>query len=524
MKYIIIWTLLAVPFLFSCNYGRIEPIPEDVLAVLDSAKENRAELLKVINKYRFVPKDSLKLRAAYYLIANMPGHSYVRMKLVDTAGNPVSFNILDYPDYETMRNARDSIKKKIGKFDWKLDTIVYDIYAIKADYLIKNIDLAFETRKYPWTQILSFDEFCEYVLPYRGSNEPLEEWREYFAKKYRWVVDSMAGCKDPSKVAAVINTDIKSWFKFDARYYFHPTDQGLTEMLKEKMGRCEDMTNLAIYAMRAVGVPVMSDYVPYWANTGNNHAWNATLDSTKKVVIFMGGEVNPGEYHLGNKKAKVYRKTFAHQKKALVHIAPKYEKLPAWLGFDRYKDVTADYTDVADFTVELNDNKPDSVHFVYVSVFNDGEWRPIDWARIDGQKAMFRNVGTDIMYLPVYYSLEREVIPANYPFLLDSGGTITYFVPDTIHLITFTAYSTTRRTIYQTTDKINKASFDAGKIYELYYWNNKWVKAGEKRAVKNFPLVFRNVPADALYWLVEKDGRKEERIFSLDASGNQLWW
>ena len=521
----IAFLLVFVPFLFSCNFKDIEPIPNDVVEVLDSAKENKNELLKAINHYRFNFKDSLKLKAIYFLISNMPGHSYAKMKLVDTVGNLVNFNVLDYPDYDAMRDARDSLKEKIGDFEWKLDTIIYDIYHITAEYLIKNVDLAFETRKYPWSKILSFQEFCEYVLPYRGSNEPLENWREYFVEKYSWVVDSMKNCKDPSKVAAIINTDLKKWFDFDARFYFHPTDQGLSEMLNTKMGRCEDMTNLAIYAMRALGVPVMSDYVPYWANTGNNHAWNATLDSNKNVVIFMGAEINPGEYTLGNKKAKVYRKTFSHQKDALVHIAPKYEKLPRWLGFDRYIDVTNDYTDVADFTIELNDNnKPDSVHFAYVCVFNDGEWRPIDWAKIEDGKANFKNVGTGIMYLPVFYSLQRKIIPANYPFLLDSTGSITYLVPDSNNLVTIKAYSTTKRSIYLTTDKISKANFKAGEVYELFYWDGKWIKLGEKKAVKNLPLVFYKVPFNALYWLIVKDGRKEERIFTMDYNGNQVWW
>ncbi len=524
MKRIVLIVPLLFILLWSCNFSNLQPIPDNVKIALDSAKENKAELMKVINRYRFNPKDSLKLKAAYFLIGNMPGHSYVRAKLVDTAGNPVAFRVLDYPDYDAMRNARDSLKKKIGDFDWKLDTIIYDIYAITADYLIENIELAFKTWQYPWAKNLTFDEFCEYVLPYRGSNEPLEDWRSYFAKKYQWVVDSMKNCKDPSKVATVINNDIKSWFKFDARFYFHPTDQGLSEMLKNHMGRCEDMTNLAIYAMRAVGVPVMSDYVPYWPNTGNNHAWNATLDSNKNVVIFMGGLDNPGEYRLDNKKAKVYRKTFAHQKDALVNIAPKYEKIPSWLNFDRYKDVTPDYVKVANFEVELKEEKPDSSDYAYIAVFNDGDWRPIDWGNIEGNKAYFKNVGMDIMYLPVYYNQKSKVIPANYPFLLDTLGKLTYFVPDTNNKIELVAYSTTRRSIYKTTDKISKATFEPGKVYELFYWDCKWIKAGEATSKKDKPLKFKDVPSGALYWLVKKDGRKEERIFTLDKEGNQVWW
>ena len=82
-------------------------------------------------------------------------------------------------------------------------------------------------------------------------------------------------------------------------------------MMETKLGRCEDMTNMTIFALRANGLPVTSDYTPHWANSGNNHAWNAILDKNDSVIIFMGGEANPGEYELGHKLAKVYRKSFS---------------------------------------------------------------------------------------------------------------------------------------------------------------------------------------------------------------------
>ena len=40
---------------------------------LELAGDNKEELLKVINHYQ-APKDSLKLKAAYFLIENMPYH------------------------------------------------------------------------------------------------------------------------------------------------------------------------------------------------------------------------------------------------------------------------------------------------------------------------------------------------------------------------------------------------------------------------------------------------------------------
>ena len=186
---------------------------------------------------------------------------------------------------------------------------------ITAEFLIAQIDYAFKAwREKPWAQNMSWEDFRDYVLPYRGSNEPLESWRQAFWDKYAGLESRMTDPTDPVEAARLINEDIKSWFGFDPRYYYHPTDQGLEEMLESHLGRCEDMTNVTIYAMRANGIGVTSDYTPYWANCGNNHAWNAIVTGDGRVIPFMGAEANPGEYQLANMAAKVYRKTFAAQR------------------------------------------------------------------------------------------------------------------------------------------------------------------------------------------------------------------
>ncbi len=152
--------------------------PANVSNALDSAGENRVELEKVLSIYR---NDSLKYEAACYLIGNMPGHSYVTYKLVDTNNVEIPFNALDYPTYDSLTHSFDSLQAKRGSLDFRKKDEVEDIYTIKADFLINHIDYAFRAWKgKPWAKKLSFDQFCRSVLPYRGSNEPLETWRPYF--------------------------------------------------------------------------------------------------------------------------------------------------------------------------------------------------------------------------------------------------------------------------------------------------------------------------------------------------------
>jgi len=513
-----IFTIIAViTLLISCE----QQIPIGVKTVLDSAKDNKAELKKIINHYK-ESGDTAKLNAAYFLIENMEGQCYSITKIVDTSGNNVAFDVLDYPNYKTMVAGWDSVESKIGSIDFKRDTLIYDVNNITADYLIENIELAFEAWKKPWATHLTFDQFCEYILPYRSSNEPIESWRRQLFERYNWVEDSMTDLTNPTEACAIINSELTSWYVFDPRFYRHPTDLGLSEMFEFKKGRCEDMTNLAIYAMRSQGVPVMSDYTPAWPNTGNNHAWNATLTKDNEVVIFMGGQTNPYDYKLDNKKAKVYRKTFGRQKNSLALTAPDYEKLPEWLRSSHYIDVTEDYIPVTDVKLQLQTKKPDSVNYAYLYVFNSGEWKAMHWGKINDDSVSFTDMGQGIAYLPCYYK-NGKYIPAGDQFILEENGSISKNIADTNNTIAIKLYSTTRKVTRKATDEIEKASFKDGVEYELFYWDDEWIKLNSKNAIADKPLHFDNVPDNALLWLVEKDSKKEERIFTV-VDGEVIWW
>ncbi len=504
-------------------FSQPKEIPADVEKILELAGNNRSELEKAIEAFSQNAADSLKLKAVYFLIENMDNQFYAHFKVVDSTGKDMRFNVLDYPDYKTMVAAWDSLEAIYGPIKNKLDKSVYDYEIITANYLINNVNLAFKAWQIPWAQHISFDEFCEYILPYRGSNERLENWRPQFWEKYQWVIDSVKDKSDPVEACILINNELRSWFKFDSRFYRRSTDQGLSEMLKNKAGRCEDMTNLAIYAMRAMGVPVTSDFTPYWAKTGNNHAWNTVISKSGKPIIFMGGLTNPYEYKLGQTLAKVYRKTFGKQKNSLAEIKPEYEKAPPYINRNNIIDVTKDYTKTADIFVKLTEPKPDSVNFAYLCVFNSGEWKALAWGKImPGGSVVFKNMGTDVAYLPAYYKNEK-IIPAGNVIILDKKGNLIALQPNKNGTRTVKLYSTTKKITKNATDNIETAFFNKGKIYELYYWENGWQLLGKKKAGEG-ALSFEKVPQNALIWLTEENSKKEERPFTIDENGKQVWW
>jgi hypothetical protein len=377
--YVVIMLICAVAL--AGDYMAGIRVPDDVRVVLEKAGDNRVELERVIARYHYAgADDSLKLAAAYFLIGNMEGHSYVTFELRDSAGAEIEFANTDYVNYDSLLAAWEVMEKEHPGLDFEKKDAIEDIASIKAEFLIDNIDRAFAAwQSRPWARGFSFEDFREYILPYRGSNEPLENWRAHFMEKYSGIESTMTDPSDAVEAARIINKDVMTYFTFDPRYYYHPTDQGLGEMLSGHLGRCEDMTNITIYAMRANGLAVTSDYTPYWANSGNNHAWNAIVTPNSRAIPFMGAEANPGEYSLANKLAKVYRKMYSKQADNLTFQTRKQVGVPGWLAGKSYIDVTQDYIPTRDITVTLEKPAPDTVDVAYICVFNDGEWEPISF-------------------------------------------------------------------------------------------------------------------------------------------------
>ena len=152
---------------------------------LKAAGENRAELEAVLEHYRTVDNDPLKLEAAKYLIANMPGHysysdtaainSYYR-KALEILGTGPS------PDWQ-----RDTLRQISDYYYWGLsDDTISDVKFITADYLIYSIDHAFnQWRTKPWANHLTYEQFRDWILPYKVTElQSLDMWRDTLSQHY----------------------------------------------------------------------------------------------------------------------------------------------------------------------------------------------------------------------------------------------------------------------------------------------------------------------------------------------------
>lgn len=145
LKYICIIFLA----LFSCQTRN-----EVLETALQLAGENRCELEKVLDHYSRTPADSLKLRAAKFLIANMPGHYTLEGDLINEYRAKID------ADTSTTYFCRKIFEISLGQIEQFKNSSrkEEDIQHINTDFLIRHINLSFEhLNTYPWLRDIPFE-------------------------------------------------------------------------------------------------------------------------------------------------------------------------------------------------------------------------------------------------------------------------------------------------------------------------------------------------------------------------------
>ena len=164
-------------------------------SALELAGENRVELEKVLNHYKADPADSLKYKSAVFLIENMPGKYSYKGKAIEK-----KTEAFGYLEKETDSIPANIVNNANSQF-FENPVKEFDIDVITSEYLIEHIDIAYSQWKtIAWNKNLSFDDFCEYLLPYRLENEPLMPWRKEYLNKYGKIIDSLCSGTDRKSV------------------------------------------------------------------------------------------------------------------------------------------------------------------------------------------------------------------------------------------------------------------------------------------------------------------------------------
>lgn len=502
----VIWGILSVVGV--CGQQKSSFVtPPGVERVLKLSGKNRPELEKVLRHYA-QKKNADQWKAACFLIENMDIHFSEEFYWETHNGKKVEFNELAYPDFRT---AVAQFNQLSAKEHLHLKSrIIPDIQSITANLLIENIDYAFRFLGTPRAKHLTYADFCEYVLPYRSTCEPLERWRPNYYKRFQ----PIAGVINIDKVKGAANrlgTDVMNWFFVTYGLEEQQSDGMVSpsHLLFRKQGSCENLSNLTVLVMRSQGIATTFDFVPHWATSTGRHYWNCVIDERYAYLPFVGNEV--GGFKPRREPGKVLRITYSRQKGTPAVELPRNQIPEGFMRTPNFIDVTDQYWKCTDFTVDLPSASIKD-KFIYASVLNGRRWRPIFYAKQDKGRAHFRKMTCGAIYLPMSYR-NNNLVPAASPVLVGKDGKVETKKIRTDHKINLAIPEKEQYLIYR-----------VGKRYTLHYWDEGWKDAGTQIAMGRNGLTFSQIPSNTVYLLIPEYSKGKERPFTIDQKGGICYW
>lgn len=426
MKFIRFFSLT----LFLC--ASCQPNRPTLDQALELAGDNRPELEKVLAHYRQNPADSQKYRAAEYLIRYMPFHTSIG------GAYEVYYDIVDsllsLPD-------QTGVMKQIGRVSDSLKPQIYtqrDIEVVSADYLIRNIEAAFEDWKHTgWAYHLNFDQFCEYLLPYKCiDTQPLDDWRETSknlcrSSAYDQIYQSYDYEYNPMSAVGRVNGRMKS--SVPPQLWLHDLKfMSITRpstFMKLSGATCWDYVTAAMQLMRSKGLPVSIDFTPQWPDRVYGHSWCSVYSTRGISEMFNPFASNPRYPHyIYARYAKIFRQTYKINEELYEMLSGGIE-IPSQIHHLCMQDVTHEYEQTSDLRIRLFPEFR-SEDYVYIATFDNNDWCPVYWGKVRGKDAVFKNMGRDVTYIAMAYR-EKNLEPASLPFTLDWLGEVHYFEADT---------------------------------------------------------------------------------------------
>ena len=406
-------------------------------AAFDLAGENRKELEKVLKHYKNEPD---KLTAARFLIENMPGHGGYDPEIVKEMQNvynqfeniSIKYNWRHTPQWESeVKELSDKERKKLNPLKYHPKQ---DVEIIQANWLIKQIDMAFVAWKgNSYSQNCSFHEFCKYILPYRIKNRILlDQNREMFNREHsNHFQSNLLNFKEAVDSLLFQYKDLKHNAFFSNSIPLYDTKS----FLQIKKGLCEEKGWFNWYLLSSLGMPVVIDFVPTWANRNQSHSWNAIVINGETFPFEPFWEANRWKYKtIYNNRTfdlnwgkfrlpKVFRHTYEyHIDGPLTDNKISPNDIPDLFKNPFMEDVSSEYFETTDIEINIPDIISRNDKYYYLCIYQLGNWIPVQWGIADANKKIsFKKMGRDIVYLPAFYENKR-IIPIGDPFYLDKYG------------------------------------------------------------------------------------------------------
>lgn len=416
LLYLFALLCMATGFTSSCKESALD-------RSLSQAGDNRKELEAVLLHYQ---NDTLKQQAARFLIENMDAHYCFGGDAVEKYYHAMDSVFRHGKGDRAYWNRQyDSILGQTGQaLDSCMAVPLFDIEHVKADFLIAHIDSAFAVWHRNWNRQYSFEMFLRYVLPYRIGHEGLSLWRGKYPLPQEEEEDYERNTFNSNFVYGIAHATflgMQPWIYYSDRQL---PEFPLGQLMHIKAAICREYAHLNVASFRAQGIPATVDFTPQWGNRAMGHEWCVFFINNETAIPFEMGQ--PVGCHFMKRKEdrlpKVFRETFEKQETSLFMKNKGKESLPPVFNTPYLVDVTNQYIETSDIEVNLYSMETNRhSDYVYLAVFDNHTWKIVHWSKISRGKALFTDMGRDIVYLPVYY-IEDKIIPAGDAFLLNNKG------------------------------------------------------------------------------------------------------
>lgn len=394
--------------LVSCNN-----YSSGTIRALKEAEDNKQELEKVLNFYEEDSVDSLKYKAAVFLIENMSNHySYKSVTGFEGAFDSIS-------NYQRGGIRRDVFEKILDSVSQKITLskpeLIPDVKSVTSKYLIDNIELSFKA----WNKIsknkrASFDDFCNYILPYKNSDEPIEvDARKNLAQKYSWVHDKLNNGTSIRTIVDSIASEFGHINMVQIRKYY-PIPLSISYIEKSRLGLCDDGVNYLVNVFRSLGIICAKDMVSHWGNHhSTGHSWVYVKYGKEEYSTDVAGKVDLKIKYKGESIPKVNRIVYRSQEE---------------FTFSQFaKDVTAEYVPTVNVMIDNVLNKQCSQPVLCVFDRNN-QWSPVSRGKYKNEMQLYKNIGVNVLYVAANQD-GGNIIPINDPFFIDNTKKIHYFSP-----------------------------------------------------------------------------------------------
>ncbi|NIA22801.1 MAG: hypothetical protein GWP03_01325 [Proteobacteria bacterium] len=263
-----------------------------------------------------------------------------------------------------------------------------DLVSVTDSFLISDLNAIVKAKKQvPWAYKVPKGIFYRYILPYRVSQEPLNDFRSLY-------VDTLLNVVKNTKDIRSAILKIDDWVTIHNKYKpTAPWDQSPIVTLKRGYGRCEEMATLLIMSLRTVYIPARFVYTPWWPYTNSNHAWVEVWVNGKWEYI--GKLKNPNDWVVAATKrtALVAGTVWGKVTKSAEPILNSYRMFTIFNSTSNYENTKTLSVKVVD-----KNNIPVTDSKIYIYVYNYSAFRPIASGKSDSSGLYKIEVGkTDLI-------------------------------------------------------------------------------------------------------------------------------